>query len=156
MNETIVFKKYANRRLYDTKKSAYVTLGEVADAIRQGNIVKAIDAKTKEDVTSFVLTQIIMEEAKNKNASLPVSLLHMIIRYGENVLHEFFENYLEQTVNAYIAYKSSMDEQFKKWLEMGMDYSQMAQKSFSQLNPFQAFFGPSTGSKPPSDVNEEK
>ena len=154
MTETIIYKKYANRRLYDTQKSAYVTLGEVADAIRRGKTVKAIDAKTKEDVTAFVLTQIILEETKNNNALLPVSLLHMIIRYGENVLHEFFENYLEQTVNAYLAYRSRVDEQFKKWLEVGMDYSQMAQKSFSHLNPFQTFFNQSSGSNSPSEDNE--
>jgi len=151
----IVLKKYANRRLYDTQKSAYVTLNEVADIIRQGKMIKAIDAKTKDDVTAFVLTQIILEEAKNKNALLPVPLLHMIIRYGENVLHEFFENYLEQTINAYVAYKSKADEQFRKWLEVGMDFSGMAQQSLTRLNPFQGFFDQFRGSKPPTEGNEE-
>lgn len=147
MTDMIVLKKYANRRLYDTQKSAYVTLGGVAADIRQGKTVRAFDAKTKEDVTAFVLTQIILEEAKNHNALLPVPLLHMIIRYGENVLREFFENYLEQTINAYLAYKSKVDEQFKKWLEFGMDYSEVAQKSLTRLNPFQSFFDQFSGSK---------
>jgi len=151
----VVLKKYANRRLYDTQKSAYVTLNEVADTIRQGQTIKAIDAKTKEDVTAFVLTQIILEKAKNNNALLPVRLLHMIIRYGENVLHDFFENYLEQTFNAYLTYRSKVDEQFKNWLEMGTDFSEMTQKSMRQLNPFQAFFDQSPRSKPPSEENEE-
>jgi len=151
----IVLKKYANRRLYDTQKSTYVTLSEVADDIRQGKTIKAIDAKTKEDVTAFVLTQIILEEAKNKNALLPVPLLHMIIRYGENVLHEFFENYLEQTIKSYLAYKSKADEQFKKWLEVGMDLSQMAHKSLGPFNPFQTFFDQFRESKPPMKENEE-
>ena len=140
MNDMIVIKKYANRRLYDTQKSAYVTLAEVADLIRQGKTVKAFDAKTNADVTAFVLTQIVLEEAKNNNTLLPVPLLHVIIRYGENVLHEFFENYLEQTINAYVAYKREADQQFQKWLEVGMDLSGMAQQSINQLNPFQAFF----------------
>jgi polyhydroxyalkanoate synthesis repressor PhaR len=156
MTDIIVLKKYANRRLYNTKKSAYVTLGEVADDIRQGKTVSAFDAKTKEDVTAFVLTQIILEEAKNRNALLPVPLLHMIIRYGENVLREFFENYLEQTVNAYLAHKSQVDEQFKKWLEFGMDYSEVAQKSLTRLNPFQSFFDQFSGSKTPSDEKDER
>ncbi len=151
MTDMIILKKYANRRLYDTQKSAYVTLSEVADVIREGKIIKAYDAKTKVDVTGFVLTQIILEEAKNNNALLPVPLLHMIIRYGENVLHEFFENYLEQTVNAYLAYKSRVDEQFKKWLEVGVDVSQMTQKSLRELNPLQAFFDQFPGSKPDSE-----
>ena len=154
MTDMIVLKKYANRRLYDTHKSAYVTLSEVADVIREGKTVKAFDAKTKVDVTGFVLTQIILEEARKNNALLPVSLLHMIIRYGENVLHEFFENYLEQTINAYVAYKREVDDQFKKWLEVGMDLSGMAQQSMTQLNPIQAFFDQFGGSKPPSEENE--
>jgi polyhydroxyalkanoate synthesis repressor PhaR len=148
MNETIVLKKYANRRLYDTQKSAYVTLGEVAEVIRQGKTIQALDAKTREDVTAFVLTQIVLEEAKNDNALLPVPLLHMIIRYGQNVLQDFFENYLEQTINAYVAYKRKADEQFKQWLEMGMDLSGMAQQSLTRLNPFQAFFEQFPGPKP--------
>ena len=155
MSNGIILKKYSNRRLYDTQKSAYVNLGEVADIIRRGKTIKAIDAKTKEDVTAFVLTQIILEQAKNNNVLLPVSLLHMIIRYGENVLHEFFENYLEQTINAYVAYKSKADDQFRKWLEVGMDLSDMTQQSLTQLNPFRALFDQFPGSKPPSEGKDE-
>ena len=155
MTDMIVLKKYANRRLYDTQKSAYVTLGDVAEVIREGKTIKAFDAKTKVDVTGFVLTQIILEEAKNNNALLPVPLLHMIIRYGENVLHDFFENYLEQTIDVYVAYKRESDEQFKNWLEVGMDISGMAQQSLTRLNPFQALFDQFRGSKPPSEEKEE-
>jgi polyhydroxyalkanoate synthesis repressor PhaR len=132
-----------------------VTLGEVAEVIRQGKTIKAFDAQTKEDVTAFVLTQIVLEKAKNNNALLPVPLLHMIIRYGENVLHGFFENYLEQTINAYVANKRKADEQFKQWLEVGMDLSGMAQQSLTRLNPFQAFFDQFRESKPPSKENED-
>ena len=155
MSDMIVLKKYANRRLYDTQQSAYVTLSDVADIIRSGKTIKAIDAKTKEDVTAFVLTQIILDEAKNHNALLPAPLLHMIIRYGENVLHEFFENYLEQTINAYVTYKSRADEQFKKWLEVGKDLSEMSQQSLTRLNPFQAFFDQFPGSKLSSREKDE-
>ena len=156
MTEPIILKKYANRRLYDTRKSAYVTLGEVADSVRRGKTILAFDAKTKEDVTAFVLTQIILEEAKNKNILLPVPLLHMIIRYGENVLNDFFKNYLEQTVKAYVAYKRKADQQFKQWLEVGMDLSGMAQQSLTRLNPFQAFFDQFRETKPVSEGKEDE
>lgn len=155
MTDTIVLKKYANRRLYDTHNSAYVTLAEVADLIRRGNTVKAFDAKTKEDVTAFVLTQIVLEEAKNKNALLPVPLLHIIIQYGENVLQDFFNNYLEQTINAYLAYKRQADEHFQKWLDMGMDISGMAQNSINRLNPFKAIFDQFRGSTTKPQEYEE-
>ena len=81
MAERVLLKKYANRRLYDTEKSVYVTLSQVSDMIKEGRQVKVIDAKTEEDVTAFILTQIIVEEAKNKNSLLPVPLLHLIIEY---------------------------------------------------------------------------
>ena len=140
MPDKVKLKKYANRRLYDTEKSEYVTLTQVADLIRQGRQVEIIDAKTKEDVTAFILTQIILEEAKNKNFLLPVPVLHLIIQYGDNILGEFFEKYLQQMIQTYLAHKQAMDEHFNKWLEMGLDYSTMAQKTMAGLTPFKSFF----------------
>jgi len=146
MAEKLLLKKYANRRLYDTEKSSYVTLDEVAEMVRQGRQVEVMDAKTGEDVTGFILTQIVLEEARKKNVLLPVSLLHLFIQYGENVLEEFFEKYLEQTINGYITYKSTVDEQFKKWLDLGMDISGTTQKMMTAMTPFQTFFGEPDGS----------
>ncbi len=70
MSQKIHLKKYANRRLYDTEKSRYVTLNEVAELIKKGRKVEVRDAKTKENVTAFILTQIVLEEAKKKNVLL--------------------------------------------------------------------------------------
>ena len=140
MPDIVKLKKYANRRLYDTEKSEYVTLNQVADLIRQGRRVEILDAKTREDVTAFILTQIILEEAKNKNFLLPIPVLHLIIQYGDNVLGEFFEKYLQQMIQTYLAHKQAMDEQFNKWLEMGLDFSNMAQKTMAGLTPFKSFF----------------
>lgn len=152
MAEKILLKKYANRRLYDTAQSKYVTLDEVAGRIRGGQQVEVIDAKTKEDVTAFVLTQILLEEAKNKNVLLPVPLLYMVIQYGDNVLMEFFEKYLQQIIKNYLTYKSAMDDQFKKWLDVGMGVSEVTKKSLLQANPFQSvieelFKDPNAGKK---------
>jgi len=155
MAEKILLKKYANRRLYDTAQSAYVTLAEVADLIKAGNQVKVIDAKSEEDVTSFILSQIIMEKARKKNALLPVSLLHLIIRHGDNVLEEFFDNYLEQTIKNYITYKSAVDEQFRKWLDLGMDLSDMTQKTIAGLSPFKTMFT-NIGDEKDKNIGDEK
>jgi len=81
----IHLKKYSNRRLYDTEKSVYVTLIEVAEMVKQGRWVNVTDVDSGDDVTAFTLTQIVMEEAKKKNALLPVPLLHIVIRYGETI-----------------------------------------------------------------------
>jgi len=142
MPETVVLKKYANRRLYDTTKSAYVTLHQVAEYIRNGREVNIIDAKTEEDVTAFILTQIVLEEAKNKNALLPAPLLHIIIRYGDNLLGEFFEKYFHQIFQNFVSHKQAVDGQFQQWVEMGLNMSSAAQKSFANINPFQTFFDP--------------
>ena len=147
MDDKLVVKKYANRRLYDTEKSRYVTLSELADSIKRGRKIEVLDAKTKEDVTSFILTQIIFEEAKNKNALLPVPLLHLIIRYGENILSEFFDKYLQQIIRNYVAYKGTLDDQFSEWLDMGMNLSEIAQKGMVGFPPFQSFMGPFSDSK---------
>jgi len=116
MAEKVLLKKYTNRRLYDTEKSAYVSLDGVAELIKQGRQVEVIDAKTKEDVTSFVLTQIVLEQARKDNFLLPGPLLHLIIQYGGNVLAEFFDKYLEQTIKSYLVYKRTVDDQFAVFL----------------------------------------
>lgn len=123
MGEKVLLKKYPNRRLYNTEKSVYVTLGQVSDLIKEGRQVQVVDAKTDEDVTAFILTQIIVEEARKKNALLPPPLLHLVICYGGNILSEFFEKYLELTIKNYLSYKTSLDEQFKMWLGKGIDFS---------------------------------
>ena len=140
MVEILHFKKYANRRLYDTEKSAYVTLDDVMQGIRQGRRVEVVDAKTGEDVTAFTLTQIILEESRKKNSLLPVPLLHLIIQYGENILSEFFEKYLEQTLRNYLSYKMVADDQFRKWLNLGMDFSNLTTESMASQPAFQSFF----------------
>ena len=140
MQEAVVLKKYANRRLYDTEKSVYVTLQEVADGIRRGRQVKVVDAQTKEDVTAFILTQIVLEEAKNKNALLPTPLLHMIIQFGDNVLVEFFENYLQQIIQSYLAHKTAFEEQFRQWIGAGMNLSEMARRTMSDASGLKTLF----------------
>ena len=125
METPVLLKKYANRRLYDTSASKYVTIGDLAEIIRQGHHVKVVDDKTNEDVTALTLTQIILEQAKTNNAPLPVPILHMVIQYGNNLLSDFFTNYLMQIIQNYITYKRSVDEQFQRWLELGMGFSQV-------------------------------
>lgn len=161
---SILLKKYSNRRLYDTEKSAYVTLSDVAQMIRDGRWVSVVDADSGEDVTAFTLTQIIMEEAKKKNALLPVPLLHLVIRYGENLLADFFDKHLEKMIASYVSYKTMADEQFNRWLEMGTGLAGTARKSVPENSPFHAFFrqffpgGPADGDavKNPDDRKAKK
>jgi polyhydroxyalkanoate synthesis repressor PhaR len=149
MEKPIELKKYTNRRLYDADQKKFVTLGEVAEMIRGGRQIKVSDAKTMEDVTAFILTQIVLEQAKNHHALLPVPLLHLIIQYGDNALSGFFETYLQQIVQSYLNCKWSVDEQFQRWLDLGEDASKAAQQSLMKLNPLNALFDGFSGKTQP-------
>ncbi|MFZ2400012.1 MAG: polyhydroxyalkanoate synthesis regulator DNA-binding domain-containing protein [Smithella sp.] len=141
MNDNVLLlKKYTNRRLYETEKSVYVTLDYVTDAIKQGRQIKVTDAKTGEDVTSAILTQIVFEEARKKKYLLPDPLLYLIIQYGENVLTDFFEKYLEKTIKNYLLFRNMADDQFKKWLEYGENYSKTDPRNLAGLSPFKSLF----------------
>src|SRR5439155_20929014 len=88
MAETRVVKRYANRKLYDTQRSRYVTLEQIADMIRAGEDVKIVDNNSKEDLTAITLAQIIFEEEK-KSSFLPLSALRNIIQTGGNSIQSF-------------------------------------------------------------------
>jgi polyhydroxyalkanoate synthesis repressor PhaR len=89
MSDTRVIKRYANRKLYDTQRSRYVTLDQIADLIREGQDVKIIDNNSKEDLTSITLAQIILEQEKKQQAFLPLATMKNIIQSGGASLHEF-------------------------------------------------------------------
>ena len=80
-------KRYANRKLYDLKDSSYVTLDEIAQFVKNGEEVRVIDNKTKEDLTAVTLTQIIFEEEKRKKRVLPLSTLRGVIQSGGEFIH---------------------------------------------------------------------
>jgi polyhydroxyalkanoate synthesis repressor PhaR len=145
MDDLITLKKYPNRRLYDTRHSAYVTLDDVAKLIKDGFSVEVMDAKSQQNVTGAILTQIIMEQTKKNNALLPISLLHLIIRFGEDLLSEFFEKYLEQSIRSYLSYKKSMEEQFRICLELGIDLSTLTEQTFRHITPFFPWGTPQEG-----------
>jgi polyhydroxyalkanoate synthesis repressor PhaR len=86
--EPKVIKRYTNRKLYDTVESRYVTLDEIAEMVKQGTEVRIVDNKSKEDLTSVTLAQIIFEEEKKKNR-MPLSVLREIIRHPGESISEF-------------------------------------------------------------------
>lgn len=88
--EPKIIKRYSNRKLYDTERSKYVTLDEIAKMIKAGEEVTIIDNETKEDLTSVTLTQIIYEEEK-RESRMPLSMLRNLIQTGGEALTEFFD-----------------------------------------------------------------
>src|SRR5712672_2628151 len=88
--EPKVIKRYTNRKLYDTVESRYVTLDEIAQMIKAGAEVKIIDNRSKEDLTSVTLAQIIFEEEK-KRSQMPLGVLREIIRHGGEAVAGFYQ-----------------------------------------------------------------
>ena len=152
MPDEVLIKKYGNRRLYDTEKNSYIVIDQVAELIKAGKQIRVIDAKTKEDVTAFILTQILLDEAKKKNFLLPIPLLHLIIRYGDTVLEEFFDKYLQQIIRNYLDYKTTMDDRFKKWLSVSSQFTGPAKEVF---DPFKSFFDLFAESKKPEEKEKK-
>jgi polyhydroxyalkanoate synthesis repressor PhaR len=132
------YKKYPNRRIYDISASKYVTLSDIAEQIKKGYEVEIRDVKRNEDVTAFTLTQIVMELAKNNRNIIPIRILHLFIQAGETVLQEFFENYFEKALENFLAYRQQMEEQFKLYMDLGMDFSVKTKTMLDQIIPFQA------------------
>jgi len=88
MAEARVIKRYANRKLYDTQRSRYVTLDQIADMIRDGEDVKIVDNNSKEDLTTVTLAQIIFEEEKKQKSFLPLNAMRNIIQSGGERIEE--------------------------------------------------------------------
>lgn len=97
----MLIKKYANRRLYDTQNSRYITLDELAEAIRKGANPRIIDAKSEQDLTQATLAQLILE-SRGASRLLPTPLLMQLIRLGDDALGEFFGQYVSWALGVYI------------------------------------------------------
>lgn len=98
--EPIIIKKYANRRLYDTESSAYITLERLAQMVRQKKDFKVVDAKSGDDITRSVLAQIIMEEEARGATMLPVNFLRQLISMYGDSMQSVVPHYLEASLDA--------------------------------------------------------
>ncbi len=112
--ETVVIKKYANRRLYNTATSAYVTLEDLARMVREGTEFVVYDAKTNDDLTRQILTQIIFEEESRGEALLPVQFLRQLIGFYGGQMQGVLPSYLEMSLDAFARQQEQMRGQFNK------------------------------------------
>jgi polyhydroxyalkanoate synthesis repressor PhaR len=100
-DDVVIIKKYANRRLYDTESSSYITLDRLAEMVRQKRQFKVVDAKSGDDITHAVLTQIIMDEEARGKTMLPVNFLRQLIgMYGDR-MQSMVPQYLEASLEAF-------------------------------------------------------
>lgn len=120
MAERIIIKKYSNRRLYDTVHKKYVTLDELANLIKDGNEIKVLDSQTEEDITKVILIQVVLESEKNKVDILPTSFLHMLIKYGNRIAKDFFENYFLMMFQPYLSLQENLKKNLNWWQQIGL------------------------------------
>ncbi|MGE4247625.1 MAG: polyhydroxyalkanoate synthesis repressor PhaR [Parvibaculaceae bacterium] len=109
---TVVIKKYANRRLYNTASSTYVTLDDLAQMVKDGTDFSVYDAKTGEEITRSVLTQIIFEEENKGTNLLPINFLRQLIRFYGDSMQAFVPSYLEFSLDSLTREQEKLRQQF--------------------------------------------
>ncbi|RAK67770.1 polyhydroxyalkanoate synthesis repressor PhaR [Phenylobacterium kunshanense] len=119
--ERVVIKKYANRRLYNTASSSYVTLEHLADMVKQGVDFVVYDAKTNEDITRTVLTQIIFEEEEKSQGQslLPIQFLRQLISFYGNSMQAFLPSYLELSLASFTQQQERLRNQLAGFGQAG-------------------------------------
>ena len=151
----VIVKKYANRRLYNTETSAYITLEHLAAMTREGREFKVVDAKTDDDITHNVLTQIIMEEESRGQTMLPVSFLRQLIAMYGDQMQAMVPGYLEASMDAF----QRNQQQFKSAVEGAFAHSPFAEIAKRNMAMFEAatraFKPVVAGSDAPSSKDDE-
>ena len=146
----VIIKKYANRRLYNTETSSYITLDHLATMTREGRDFKVVDAKTDDDITHNVLTQIIMEEKSRGQTMLPVSFLRQLISMYGDSMQSMVPGYLEASMDSF----RRNQEQFKSAVEGAFAHSPFAEIAKRNLQMFEAaahaFQPPAAGAAAPA------
>jgi polyhydroxyalkanoate synthesis repressor PhaR len=151
----VIIKKYANRRLYNTETSSYITLDHLAAMIREGRDFKVVDAKTDADITHNVLTQIIMEEESRGQTMLPVNFLRQLIAMYGDSMQAMVPGYLDASMDSFRRNQA----QFKSAVEGAFANSPFAEIAKRNMEMFEAataaFKAAPTPSATPASKDDE-
>lgn len=160
-----IVKKYANRRLYNTASSSYVTLDELCQMVRDGQEFVVYDAKSGDDITRSVLTQIILEEdAKGRNL-MPIGFLRQIIGLYDDNLKAVVPRYLEVSMENFARHQEQMREYMEetvgrffpiKQLDMRNPFEDMARQNIAMFQKAASMFTPATTERAATDRANEK
>jgi polyhydroxyalkanoate synthesis repressor PhaR len=160
----VVVKKYANRRLYNTESSSYITLDNLADMVRLGRDFVVYDAKSGDDITRGVLTQIIVEEEGKGQNLLPTNFLRQLIGLYGGSMQGLVPKYLEHAMSSFAQQQEQMRTAMQKTMgslfpfgnieEVGRQNMVMMERAFSLFTPFYRGVE-SNSSTPPTDASTE-
>ena len=138
----VTIKKYANRRLYDTESSAYITLDRLAEMVREGRDFQVVDAKTGDDITRQVLTQIIVDEEARGSTMLPVNFLKQLIGLYGNSMQGVVPQYLEAAMDAFKRNQKALGDAFA-----GNAFADIAKRNMEMLQDASRAFTAGTAPK---------
>ncbi len=165
-SKPVIIKKYANRRLYNTETSSYVTLEDLGEMVRSERDFLVYDAKTGEDLTHTVLTQIIVEEeGKGGQNLLPIGFLRQLIRFYGNSIEQLVPKYLEFSLATLTREQEKYSKQFtdafgnaalEAMQEQARQNMVIFEKAFSMFAPFTTLETPPEPVKPPQQKQAEK
>lgn len=152
----VVIKKYANRRLYNTASSSYVTLEHLSDMVKQGVDFVVYDAKTNEDITRTVLTQIIFEEESREGQNLlPIQFLRQLIGFYGNSMQAFLPSYLELSLATFAEQQERMRAQFASIGQgggpgggLGAAYEEQIRQNLAMFDRAMKMFSPFAYTRP--------
>lgn len=154
--DPIIIKKYANRRLYDTSTSSYVTLEHLARLIREGKDFVVQDAKSGEDLTRSVLAQIIFEEENKGTSMLPVNFLRQVIRFYGDQMQSVLPAYLDMSMNSFAAQQEKFREHMRSmggFTPMAM-FEEMARRNMAMFEQTMGMFQTGTTRRRPAETAE--
>jgi polyhydroxyalkanoate synthesis repressor PhaR len=143
-SDTVIIKKYANRRLYNTRSSSYITLDHLAKMTREGVEYKVLDAKTGAEITHQILTQIIMEEESSGEQMLPVSFLRQLISMYGNSMQSLVPHYLEASMESFRANQTKLHRAFEDSLGNN-PLARLAEQNMAMFKAAASAFMPGTG-----------
>ncbi len=141
---TVIIKKYANRRLYNTETSGYITLEHLAQLTREGREFKVVDAKTDEDITHSVLTQIIMDEESRGESMLPAGFLRQLISMYGDSMQSMVPQYLEASMDAFRRNQAQFHEAMKGAFTSG-PLAEIAKRNMAMFEAATSAFTPKGG-----------
>ncbi len=133
-DKPIIIKRYENRKLYDTSRSTYVTLQDIAHLIRDGHEVQVVDARTSEDLTKSTLALIILDEERQKKNPLPLNLMVQLIKYGE-ALQGTFQEAVSSGFEALLTSQVEAQKRMREWAEASMPKSSPAPEEAETAEP---------------------
>ena len=148
--EPIIIKKYANRRLYNTDTSSYITLDDLAKMVRENIDFNVLDAKSGDDITHTILTQIIVEEESHGSQMLPVSFLRDLIGMYGNSMQAMMPSYLEASMANLRKNREQIQSAFTKGMEAN-PLAAMAEANFKMMQNAAEAFIPATRKADPAE-----